>query len=217
MSNRGIDYSPVGSTINRDSETGIRYGIISAHAMTEWFWEDVESVYIPRCVECFEELSDEQMTALHDTENPECPHCEKSIDPDDEGIYGDSPDENIIDTDDIKGFVDSSNDVWVVSSPFYTRGVFCSPCCPGAVSIGSPCDDGAKAYCFPHSWYDGAKAPHPVYRVSDDSLVIPDDGLHCPSCGMRHTEMCIAGGRCIGCMSMLCALPLKPEGEGTNA
>lgn len=177
---RGIDYSGRGATCNRDSETGIRYGIISAHSIP-YLWESVESVYTARCPECGAELSAEELGALEvsESDSPPCPTCEKPIEGFHDGdvIYGEEPDANIIkpeDNDGISGFVDSSMDVWVCLSPFYTRASFCSPCAPGAISLGSPCAEGEQAYCFPHTWFEGGSAPYPVYRVSDDEQVKPE-------------------------------------------
>lgn len=61
------------------------------------------------------------------------------------------------------------SDVMVLKSPFYTFSRLCSPCVPGAGDLNSPCDadEGVKAYCPGHDWFDGGKAPYPVYRVSD--------------------------------------------------
>ena len=122
----GIDYSGPGSLANRNPDTGIRYGIVSVNEMSEWFWDSVESEWDNFCPKCGNELSDDEMPEY--PEGP-CPHCEETISPDD--TTGDEPSGNVIDTNGIKGFVDSSNDVWIVESPFYTRGVFCSPCAPG--------------------------------------------------------------------------------------
>lgn len=169
MSNTpGIDYSPPGATCNRDAKTGIRYGIIHQHQMSEWLWDSVESIYHARCPSCAMALP---KGWDDDDDNPACPSCCNVIE--DGEQYGDEPDEQVIDTDGIKGMVDSSGDVWCISSPYYTRGTFCSPCAPGAVSLDSPCAEGAKAYCFPHDWYTGDKAPYPVHQVSDDAEVEP--------------------------------------------
>ena len=82
-------------------------------------------------------------------------------------------------------------DIFVILSPYYTHGPFCSPCAPGAVYLPSARGHGAKAYCFDPSWFDtdGSEpvtgtyegqpttCPYPVYRVSDDVCVFTPDTL----------------------------------------
>ena len=190
----GIDYG-MGQT-NVDRSTGIRYGVISANAgLTEWFWEDVESVYLPSCPHCDNKLDDgwedesDQYNAtqeaigngiateaeIDDLCDPICPHCYKAIEDGEQWPDCDEPAANVIDSDGVKGHVDDSNDVWVTESPFYTRAQFCSPCAPGAGYLGNPCDDGPKTYCLGHDWFEGGKAPYTVYRVDDDSVVEPEE------------------------------------------
>lgn len=170
MSTRGIDYSGPAGTCNRDPDTGIRYGIISAHALADWLWDEVEDVYHPHCPSCGGDLPEETIDALDEDSQP-CPMCEETIEAR-EDVYGDEPSERIIQTSEgIKGFIDSSMDVWIVESPYYTRASFCSPCALGAVSLGSPCEDGERGYCLPHPWYRDGEAPHPVFRLADDRRV----------------------------------------------
>jgi hypothetical protein len=35
-------------------------------------------------------------------------------------------------------------------------------------------ENGAKAYCFGHDWFENGVAPYPVYRVVDDAAVEPE-------------------------------------------
>jgi hypothetical protein len=56
-------------------------------------------------------------------------------------------------------------DIFIIKSPFYTLCAFCSPCAPGAGYIMSTREKGIKAYCFGHDWFDGNKAPYPVFSV----------------------------------------------------
>jgi len=74
-----------------------------------------------------------------------------------------------------------SPDIFITKSDYYTWCDYCSPCAPGAGYLtsnrpfrgederGNDC----KAYCFGHDWFEGGKAPYEVYRVSDDSEVLP--------------------------------------------
>lgn len=159
LSHVGIDYPSMG---NRGSEE-YRYGLISPHNLADWFWEVVESIYIPRCGHCGEEIDEEEIPET-------CPSCGEEID--EEEIYGEEPDRTVIDEDGIQGLV-SDTEVWITDSPYYMRGTFCSPCAPGAVDLDAPTIDGPKAYCPPHDWYREGEAPHLIFRVSDNTVVYP--------------------------------------------
>jgi hypothetical protein len=76
-------------------------------------------------------------------------------------------------------------DIFVMKSPYYTFGPFCSPCAPGAVYLRNGDTDGEKAYCFAPDWFpnwdeeeitgvycdEKTSCPYPVFRVSDDVCV----------------------------------------------
>ena len=159
----GIDYSGIAGTCNRGAD-GIRYGILSANceSLTEWFWESVESEYTARCPDCGSELGPDW------EEQTPCPVCNEPIGMDSQ--WGDEPDGHILQGDDITGFVDDANDIWITDSPFFTYAQFCSPCAPGAGHLGNPCPDGPKTYCLGHDWFND-KAPYPVYSVKTGKLV----------------------------------------------
>jgi len=55
-------------------------------------------------------------------------------------------------------------DIFITKSPYYTLCQFCSPCAPGAGYIMNR--GTVKAYCFGHEWFEGNKAPYPVYSVA---------------------------------------------------
>lgn len=174
---KGIDYSPPGSTVNRDPDTGIRYGIISLHALHPEACEDFEAEYDARCPHCGADVPDDThftrfqaptyLTANGVEKRPgdwtTCASCEKHFREDDQ--YGDEPDRQVLNTTEYKGSIDSSMDAWCFKSPYYTLAAFCSPCAPGACSLSTPCEDGERAYCFGHDWFDGGVAPYPVYSV----------------------------------------------------
>lgn len=84
-------------------------------------------------------------------------------------------------------------DLFVLASPYFTYAQFCSPCVPGACNLDSPLDVtmttgewtvenelAAQAHgrnrCFAlgHDWFDEGKAPYRVWRVSDNSEVLPE-------------------------------------------
>ena len=76
-------------------------------------------------------------------------------------------------------------DIFIIKSPYYTFGPFCSPCAPGAVYLRNGSEEGAQAYCFAPDWfeayeenevtgeYNGEKTscPYPVFRVEDNVCV----------------------------------------------
>jgi hypothetical protein len=65
-------------------------------------------------------------------------------------------------------------DIFILKSPFYTLCAFCSPCAPGAGYIMDSRENGIKAYCFGHDWFEDGKAPYKVFNVSDNMEVLPD-------------------------------------------
>jgi hypothetical protein len=166
----GIDYSgAIGAqqSINRDAVTGIRYGLTSAHNMADWFYEVLEPEYWQGCPYCGTEFEEDIPEA--------CPSCAEELDEDE--CYSEEPVSNTINDsegDGIEGFLDSGNDVWITKSPYYMRGTYCSPCAPGAVSIGSPTTSGPPAYCPPHEWFREGRAPHLIFRVDDNTIVYPE-------------------------------------------
>lgn len=187
-----IDYSPRGSTVNRDPVTGIRYGIISAHRIPH-IWEDAEAVYWVGCPSCGSELRepddepepDAPLASIADLEaaarrravpawyeGDPCPSCGADIGYGEQ--YEDEPSHYTIGGPncDTHGMVDSSGDVWCFRSPYFTRAAYCSPCAPGACYVGSPDPSGAQAYCLGPDYYtDDEPAPYPIWRVADGALV----------------------------------------------
>lgn len=176
----GIDYSGIGATCNRDSETGIRYGIIPMHALNEWAYESFEPDYgTPHCPKCGNDAIDSGDDSIPPTDQREdwdyhgndfaCLDCKYTFWSDQ--AYGDEPIGNTLDDGEYQGNLDNSNDVWVFKSPYYTFAQFCSPCAPGAGYLANPCEDGPRTYCFGHDWFEDNKAPYPVYRVDTGELV----------------------------------------------
>jgi hypothetical protein len=183
--NPGFDYG-MGQT-NIDKETGIRYGIIVVHdLMSEAIHESLEADYgEPHCPKCGNEAKkgkprgDKKYTWSRDGKGVcgdyHCVGCKYIFDGDE--AFGDDPVAQVLDADGYKGFLDDSNDMWLTLSPYYTWAQFCSPCAPGAGHLGNPMpqDEGAKTYCFGHDWFDGGKAPYPVYSVKTNELIPPPE------------------------------------------
>lgn len=160
----GIDYSGPGATCNRDLETGIRYGIIPQNDVGQAWFDSSELDYgNPHCPHCGCELKTGK-------EYQRCPKCRKAI-RDMSECYPDECNGCYIDDGEYKAFSDDSGDIWIVKSPYFTRAQFCSPCAPGACYLRNDCPDGERAYCLGHDWFDGGKAPYPVYSVETGELI----------------------------------------------
>jgi hypothetical protein len=177
---RGTDYGR-GAT-NIDPDNGIRYGVIYQNEVLQAWCDSSEPDYgPPTCGKCGNEAATPETVVFADDIEPEwynatrdyhCLHCERSFDSDD--AYCEEPLSHYLDDGEYHATCGSDGDIFITKSPYYTRASFCSPCAPGACNLMSPCEDGDKAYCFGHDWFDDGKAPYPVYRVTDDTLVEPD-------------------------------------------
>lgn len=178
--NPGIDYSGPCSTVNRNTATGIRYGVISQHSISEALnFTDID-YGTPCCPECGndaveyseEKHGDYEAYSRHASADYACEHCEHYLDS--EHVYADEAQGWSYTGDGyiLQDCLDS--DCMIIESPYFTRAQFCSPCVPGACSIESPRDDGPRAYCLGHDWFEDSKAPYPVYSVATGELVLPD-------------------------------------------
>ena len=182
---KGIDYG-MGQT-NIDKSTGIRYGVISIHCVTQAWCDSSEAHYgEPHCPKCGNPAIDVDTEVSHElatvraTEEYEtargacgdyiCDDCRYQFDGDE--AYGDEPLSHYIDDGEYSAECGQDGDIFVFRSPYYTRAAYCSPCAPGACYLTSPQDEGDKAYCFGADWFDDEEpCPYPVYRVDTDELV----------------------------------------------
>jgi len=156
----GIDYGM--GTTNIDLETGIRYGVISMHEVA-WWAEESEAVYANACPFCGYE--NENYVA-----GEPCPVCKETA----EDWLDSEPAAFTYEKDGYAAEQGANNtDVFVVKSPYFTHAQFCSPCAPGAGYVKNWTDPGvgAKTYCFGHDWFEGGKAPYPVYSVETGKQV----------------------------------------------
>jgi hypothetical protein len=180
---KGIDYSGIGATCNRDSDTGIRYGIIPMNALHEFAWDDFEVDYgPPYCPECGNEIKPfvpdvhrKYNTYKNGCDDFACEACKLIVGSD--YAFGDEPDCWIHDTGEFRAQVDSSNDVWIFKSLCFTYAQFCSPCAPGACYLVHPLDEPCesnKCYCLSHEWFESGVAPYPVYSVATGELIQPE-------------------------------------------
>lgn len=183
----GIDYGR-GQT-NIDRETGIRYGVIPANGdICQAWYDSAEPDYgSPHCPKCgnpaydITEVNAELIDAMdagspfshapHECEEYACLSCRYTFGR--ESAFADEPCGYTLDDGEYLAGSDEV-DVFVLKSPYYTRARYCSPCAPGACYLLSPDESGERAYCFGHDWFESGRAPYPVYRVSDNTLVKPE-------------------------------------------
>lgn len=179
---KGIDYG-LGQT-NIDRKTGIRFGVIHSHCVLQAWYDSAEGDYgNPTCPKCGNGARDSN-DGEDDPDSSEyecskyacgdyaCDECEYLFDG--EEALGDSPNAWILDDGEYKASQSGDGcDIFILSSPYYTRAQFCSPCAPGACHLEHPCEDGERAYCFGHNWFEDGKAPYPVYSVATNELVEP--------------------------------------------
>lgn len=187
--NLGIDYSNGRSNI--DHETGIHYGVIPAHAVGERWYEQSDAQYSIACPNCGYEFKDQ-------TNNPtRCPSC-RYRPRDNSEFVSDEPYSFYYDAEGYQaeqsaGSYASSDDIFILKSPYYTYCAFCSPCAPGAgylldfflVPLGTPMHEYAtraeaagypKVFCFGHDWFENDVAPYPVYSVKTHELIEAKEG-----------------------------------------
>lgn len=169
----GIDYSM--GTANVDVDTGIHYGVIPVGEVLQAWADSSEADYgEPHCPTCGELVlsvpsDDEDWDGEGDMG---CCVCVPKRLWWSEECYPEQPLSFSYDADGYKAVQGGDDtDIFVLCSPYYTLAEFCSPCAPGAGYLLSPDEDGVKAYCFGHDWFEDEVAPYPVYLVSDDTLV----------------------------------------------
>lgn len=149
----GIDWG-MGST-NIDRTNGIRFGVLPVADVLQSWADSSEPVY-------------------PDPEPIECDSCGGTgeVEPDD--MDGAEPLGFTYAGEGYECFQSGDDsDIFLTRSPFYTRARFCSPCAPGAVYLRDADADGERGYCFGHDWFDGGRAPYPVFRVDTGEEVPP--------------------------------------------
>lgn len=150
----GIDYG-FGKT-NIDTETKIRYGIISVNSVLQ-AWADNSEPFYP-CDSC--ELSEDEKE-----DGDACSFCEVS------SWYIDD-DEYFAET------CFDNTEIMIMKSPYFTAGAYCSACAPGAVNLDqheNPKTADDIAYCFGHDFFEDGKAPYRVFSVLTGREVFPEN------------------------------------------
>lgn len=172
---RGIDYGM--GRVNVDLETGIRYGVISVNEVCQAWSDSAESDYgDPTCPTCGGDVADSTSDDAPENASKDfyCADCEESFWSD--VAYGESPLSFKLDDGEYQATQSGDDhDIFVLKSPYFTRAQFCSPCAPGACYLLNPTEDGEKAYCFGHDFFEDEKAPYPVFRVDTGEEVLPKE------------------------------------------
>ena len=140
---RGIDYSLPNSTVNRDSKTGIRYGVISQNAVLQAWADSAEAEYNA-------DLDEDELTVA---------------DPDywyvDDGTYvayqkSDSSDICII------------LSPYYTYAQFCSP---CVPgACNLDAPLSEP-HEANKCYCFGLDWFEDGNAPYDIYEIATGKLI----------------------------------------------
>lgn len=175
----GIDYSGPGSDVNRDSETGIRYGVIRQNSFSYFALDDVYSRGDDLGFE--KQKANMQLAIATAISSAVEEHGGSVADPDElaAGIidnvdwneHGDESGPYRYESEGVTVQTTSHNDLWVFKSPFYTKAQFCSPCVPGAGNLDNFCEEGPKTYCLPLDWFENEMAPYSIWEVGTDKLV----------------------------------------------
>jgi hypothetical protein len=155
----GIDYGR-GKT-NIDLATGIRFGVISQNEVLQAWADSSEPHYRKGCGFCGEDLGEEV------EEGDSCPGCGKEL----QDLYAEEASFFFLNDSEYEAVQGDDGDIFIERSPYYSRAAFCSPCAPGAGYVMNTVEDGIKAYCFGHDFFDNEKAPYPVYSVESGELV----------------------------------------------
>ena len=190
----GIDYTGPGSSVNRDPDTHIRYGVINQRTVGQAWYDDSQPYYGKpgdfKCPDCKKDFSP---NGAMWGETVECPHCKESIELEIPDCC--DPLSHYFEDEAYLAECGENGEIFINRSPYYTYAQFCSPCVPGAGNLDR-CpeftsvlnEDGRnsmlmidgkwvsgfpKVLCFGHDWFEGGKAPYFVFSVETNELVNP--------------------------------------------
>lgn len=182
---------------NYDEKTGIRYGVISPHAISQYALDDIYTSGTDPYYETAKKDLLESFESWCDDNNLDF----KRINTDSiEDSFNDNytgPEDGTMDYSDSEYDLHVSGDnfgIFVMRSPYYTYCRNCSPCAPGAGDLNSPVDNpdlknkdmiryidlfGAphkiaeKTLCLGPEWFNKeSPIPYRVFRVDNDVEVI---------------------------------------------
>ncbi len=152
----------------KDFDYGVECGVFVCGTCHQP-WYPMELDEEGKCPECSEEVKRTEFEgARHACGEHVCHSCGYLFDGDE--AFGEQPISHFIDDGEYKAECGEDGDIFVMKSPYYTYGPFCSPCAPGAVSVGlaSEYDEesGERAYCFDASFFQDNKAPYRYWSVA---------------------------------------------------
>lgn len=145
---------------NRNPETGVRYGYISANSLhpdlvdylqiqgRDVHWEDARAELIANFT--YGNIDDEDLESLEDYDD----ELERRLENLAEGWYDDEP----IHEGELDGvkyrtsWLGGALHVWIFESPVIGNYQECSPCVPGAGNLDCPDLDGVPTYDVPKEW-----------------------------------------------------------------
>lgn len=236
---KGLDYSGPGSTVNRDPENNIRYGVISQNSVMgeavddiyfgphsrDLAWEAAVEGFKKQLASAFsgEDLIERRKDfwavlknhGIHGDRSDrlvnDLMECEEEgelwdvVEQEFNDNSGDHETNPLYEHDGYKITKCLDNDLMILKSPFFTYAQYCSPCVPGACNLDSPLDhipnDGSNGcYCLGHDWFDGGKAPYPVFNMGGAEIFpeVKDEGdRKCRECSMEYN--CDENKFCPGC------------------
>jgi len=153
MKSQGIDYG-MGQT-NIDKKTGIRFGVINPYSLMPEALDDIYTIGRNLSFEAaLQELHDEGKT------EDEAYEILEDWESDGDDFYFYEADGYIIETSSL------GLGLYIIKSPYKTKCVFCSPCCPGAGDLNTPSDEGIETYCLGPDWFDeDSPMPYDVEKV----------------------------------------------------
>lgn len=175
---------------NVNTETGIRYGVVSLHSLAEWtfdeFFYNGESATM-RAIEqdALAERKNLRFAGMcpdcrADLNGDDCPECHYSTEDDNGELPDDFWDDIQIEEEEFElvtsdglslalSYLGGAPLVWVFKSPVTTRARLCSPCVPNAGDLDAKDPAGFECYDLPSEWYGDPE---------DDSTK-----SICPDCG----------------------------------
>lgn len=172
----GIDYSS-GQPINKDLETGIRYGLISPNSVMS---EAVSDIYANGTDRDYEAYQDEIRAALKAALKDfgledQAGDAFDALETGDAYQSGSDCARMAYSDNGLDLITDSQGEIWVLKSPYFTYAQFCSPCAPGACNLNSPLESpisANKCYCLGLDWFDDeTPCQYPIYDIATGELV----------------------------------------------
>lgn len=173
----GIDYGH--GQANKNTETGIRFGVISIHSVNPDAVEDIyahgENLSHKQFIEEQKLKIERSLTdALEDfsIDEDKIKQLAETVFDDIEQDINDRYEENN-DTYLYKkdGYIIQTSELGLIilESPYFTYTQFCSPCVPGAGNLDAPLDTphkNNKTYCLGTEWFEDKK-PYEPYLVKE--------------------------------------------------